>query len=126
MEWVVRAGVAAASSLISGYDVHRAVPGLYGFSVQYAPGKTVEELAQAGRFPHSQISYATDDALQAALRTLGYAMRLVASPGTGYHHTFVVLYDASGAQMRSLPHDAAVALSTAFRQRQNPHPRRSP
>jgi hypothetical protein len=97
MEWVVRAGAAAASSLIAGYNEHRAVPDLYGFSVQYAPSKTVDELALAGRFPHPQISYATDDALQAALRVLGYTMRLVASPGTGYHHTFAVLHDAMRA-----------------------------
>jgi hypothetical protein len=97
MEWVVRAGVAAASSLIAGHSEHRAVPDLYGFSVQYAPSKTVDELALAGRFPHPQISYATDDALQAALRVLGYTMRLVASPVTGYHHTFAVLHDAMRA-----------------------------
>jgi len=32
--------------------------------------------------------------LVAALQFLGYAMRLVPSPGKGYHHTLVVLYDA--------------------------------
>lgn len=126
MEWVVRAGVAAAASLIAGYNEHRAVPGLYGFSVQYAPGKTIEELAQAARFPHPQISYATDDALWAMLQPLHYSMRLVASPGTGYHHTFAVLYDANGILLRSLPQDAAIALSKVFRQRKNPYPRRSP
>jgi hypothetical protein len=70
MEWVVRAGVAAAGSLIKGYRMHARVPGLYGLSVQYAPGKTVDELAQAGQYPHPMISYATTDALTAALRPL--------------------------------------------------------
>jgi hypothetical protein len=48
-------------------------------------------------------------------------MRLVKSPGHGYHHTFTVLYDASGALLRTLPQDAAVALSSTFRKRLNPY-----
>ena len=120
MEWVVRAGVAAARSLIRGYREHATVPGLYGFSVQYAPGKTVEDLARAGQYPHPQISVATDDALAVALIPLGYAMRLVRSPGKGYHHTFAVLYDASGSALHALPDDAARALSATFRQQPNP------
>jgi hypothetical protein len=120
MEWVVRAGVATAQRLIEGYAQHKGAPGLYGFSVQYAPGATVEQLAQAGRFPHAQISYATDDALQAALAPLGYTMRLVKSPGSGYHHTFAVLYDGGGTMAQVLPPDAAQAISQAFQQRANP------
>lgn len=119
-EWVVRAGVASAASLVKGYNQHRGVPGLFGFSVQYAPGKTVDELARAGNFPHPQISYAMEDALRAALRSLGYTMRLVKSPGQGYHHTFAVLYDATGSMLHVLPQDAAIALSKTFRQRPNP------
>lgn len=121
MEWVVRAGVAGAQSLINGYAEHRRVPGLFGFSVQYAPGMTVEALALAGQFPHPRISYATEDALFAALQPLGYTMRLAKSPGVGYHHTFAVLYDATGAMLHVLPQDAADALSATFRHRQNPH-----
>lgn len=117
----MRAGVANAGSLIKGYNQHRGVPGLFGFSVQYASGKTISELALAGQFPHPQISFAADDALQAALQPLGYSMRLVKSPGGGYHHTFAVLYDASGTLLRILPRNAAVALSTTFRQRPNPY-----
>lgn len=120
MNWVVRAGVAGAQSLIAGYAQHRRVPGLFGFSVQYAPGKTVEELARAGQYPHAQISYATDDALLVTLQPLGYIMRLVQSPGMGYHHTFAVLYDATGTMVQVLPADAATALSGTFRQRPNP------
>ena len=123
MNWVVRAGVASSNSLIKGYNQHRAVPGLFGFSVQYADAKSVEELAYAGRFPHEQISYASDDALQMVLQPLGYMMKLVNSPGKGYHHTFAVLYDAEGSPLRSLPRDAADALSQAFRQRSNPYSR---
>lgn len=119
-EWVVRAGIASATSLIKGYNQHRGVPGLFRFSVQYAPGKSIDELVWAGIFPHSQISYATEDALRVALRNLGYAIRLVSSPGQGYHHTFAVLYDASGSILQVLPQDAAIALSRTFRQRPNP------
>jgi hypothetical protein len=88
VDWVARAGIASASSLMKGYNQHRGVPNLFGFSVQYAAGENVEALAQAGQFPHEQISYAADDALQAALQPLGYTMQLVRSPGKGYHHTF--------------------------------------
>jgi len=117
----VRAGIASPISLVKGYNHHRGVPGLFGFSVQYAPGRSVEELALAGQFPHEQISYATDDALRLALQPLDYTMNLVRSPGRGYHHTFAVLYDVSGLLLQSLPQDAAVALSQTFRHRSNPY-----
>lgn len=99
----------------------RGVPGLHGFSVHYSPGKTVEELAQAGRFPHALISCVTARALTAAVQPLGYSMRLITSPGQGYDHTFTVVYDASGAMLRTLPHDAAHALRQTFQRRANPY-----
>lgn len=120
MNWIVRAGVAAPDMLVAGYTEHRAVPGLYGFSVQYAPNKTIGELAQAGQFPNAQISYATGEALAAALASLGYRMHLVSSPGQGYHHTFVVLYDTSGVALQHLPIDAARAISQTFQRQPNP------
>lgn len=120
MNWVVRGGLASMKALTAAYKQHRGVPGLYGFSVQYATGITVEELARAGQFPHAQISFAPDDALAAALAPLGYQMRLIRSPGQGYHHTFAVLYDASGMMLQSLPRDAAHALHRTFRHRLNP------
>lgn len=109
------------AQLIAGYRLHLAVPGLYGFSVQYANDKTVEDLARAGRFPHGRISYATDDTLAAVLLPLGYTMRLVRSPGQGYHHTFAVLYDKTGMPLQSLPEDAAIALSAVFQHQRNPY-----
>ena len=121
MEWVVRAGIVSAGSLVKGYNQHRSVAGLFGFSVLYAPGRSIEELALAGQFPHAQISYAADDTPQTALQPLGYIMKLARSPGKGYHHTFAVLYDVSGVPLQSLPQDAAIALSQAFRQRLNPY-----
>ena len=94
---------------------HRGVPdtpGLYGFSVQYQPGKTVQELAVAGRFRNAQISVTTDAALVAAGVEAGYAVSIVKSPGAGYHYTVQVPFP--------LPVDLAVALSAMFRQRPNP------
>jgi hypothetical protein len=120
--WVVRAGIASAQSLMAGYRPHIGAPGLVGCSVQYAPGRTVEELARAGQFKNLQISYATEGVLQAALSPLGYRMQLVRSPGKGFHHTLVVLYDPGGAMLQRLPRDAAEALSRSFQRRPNPYP----
>lgn len=120
-EWVVRAGLAAFDKLIEGYDEHKLAPGVFGFSVQYAPGKTVEELARAGQFRNAQISYAYDTDLARALNALGYDMRLLQTPGTGYHFTLVVLYDVTGQMLDALPEDAARAISTTFQRRKNPY-----
>lgn len=121
MEWVVRGGVATTDRLRKGYGAHIAVPGLFGFSVQYAPGQSWGDIAKARRFPHGQISIALDGDLQSALLQLGYTMQIVASPGRAYHHTFVVLYDASGTVLHALPQDAALALERTFRQVPNPY-----
>ncbi|HEX8729672.1 MAG TPA: hypothetical protein VF739_13660 [Ktedonobacterales bacterium] len=119
-EWVVRAGEAAPEKLVQGYDEHRLVPGLFGFSVQYEPGKSVDELARAGRFLNAKISFAYDSDLAASLLPLGYSMRLLKTPGSGYHVTFVVLYDATGQMLEALPDDAARAISAAFQRKKNP------
>lgn len=124
-QWVVRGGVATAGQLIAGYGEHLAVSGLFGFSVQYAPGLSVDEIARARRFPHTRLSIAYDTELSAAVTPLGYALRIVHSPGRGYHHTLAVLYDATGVALRTLPPDAARALAAAFRQIVNPYPGRS-
>src|SRR5262244_1496831 len=113
--WVVRGGVATPSQLQAGTARHRGAPdapGLYGFSVHYQPGKTVHELAAAGRFRNAQISVTTDAALVAAGVAAGYAISIVKSPGAGYHYTGQVPFP--------LPLDLAVALSAVFRQRPNP------
>jgi hypothetical protein len=120
MSWVVRGGLASVKALRAVHKEHRGVPGLYRFSVQYAPGLTAEELARVGVFPHTQISFAPDHVLAATLTPLGYQTRLVKSPGQGYHHTFAVLYDANEVMLPSLLPDAAQALRRAFRHRPNP------
>lgn len=81
MEWVVRAGLTEPDRLMSGYEEHAGVRGIYGFSVQYAPGKTVDELAQAGQCPNPRISYAYVGELAAALLPLGYGMSLIKTSG---------------------------------------------
>ena len=126
--YVVRAGEAKAIDLIHGYAPHRLVPGLYGFSVQYAPSKRVEELAAAGQFPNATISYEDEAVLEHAIAPLGYHLRLVSSPGKGYHHTFCVLYDVTGTLQTALPADVAQALAATFKRMPNPHrvPRRQP
>jgi hypothetical protein len=128
MAWVVRAGEAKTQDLINGYALHRLVSGLYGFSVQFAPGLSVDELALSGRFPHAIISYEDEAALASSVESVGYRMRLVRSPGTGHHHTFCVLYDASNVLQLTLPLTVAEALARTFKRIPNPHrvPRRQP
>lgn len=121
MAWVVRAGEAKAVDLMKGYREHLGVPGLYGFSVQYQPGISWQELARAGRYPTAQVSIAEEEMPRLALRALGYDLRLVSSPGAGYHHTFVVLYDTTGAMLTQLPLQAADRLHDIFTQMPNPH-----
>ena len=57
--YVVRGAVATPLQLQNGVTEHRAVPGLIGFSVQSAPGMTIEQLAAAGQFKNAQISVTT-------------------------------------------------------------------
>jgi hypothetical protein len=113
--WIVRGGVATPSQLQAGTARHRGIPdppGLFGFSVQYQPGKTVKELAAAGRLRNAQISVTTQEKLIAAGLAAGYPVSIVKSPGTGYHHTVRVPFP--------LPLDLAEALSAAFAQMPNP------
>ncbi len=122
MDYVVRAGVATADFLQNGYTEHLRAQGIYGFSVQYAPGqnKTLRELAVAGGFRNGKISYATADELSACLQPLGYTMHLIPTPGHGYHHTLCVVYDANGAAFEVLPRDAAEAISNTLQRVPNP------
>ncbi len=96
------------------------MPGLYGFSVQYQAGRPWQELARAGQFPNAQVSIAEENDLRTALQSLGYDLRLVPSPGVGYHHTFVLLYDATGAMLTQLPLPVAQKLHETFAQVPNP------
>jgi len=113
--WIVRGGVATPSQLQAGTTRHRGMPdppSLFGFSVQYQPGKTIQELAAAGRFRNAQISVTTEEELVAACLAAGYPVSIVKSPGVGYHHTAQVPCP--------LPLDLAQALSAGFTQMPNP------
>ncbi len=84
MEWVIRGGVATPKQLSDGFGRHAgtATP-LYGFSVQYQPGKTIDALVLMGQFHNGQISVAFDEDLQQAIQSVGYTMRLVKKSGPG-------------------------------------------
>ncbi len=84
---------------------------MLGFSVQSHPGKTADELAAAGRFPHRKISVAT----MAQVRGLGY--EVVPTSGGGYHATVCV--------PRDWTEQAADVLAAQFEVRSNPYPRTS-
>jgi hypothetical protein len=74
-----------------------------------------------GQYPNAQVSIAEEDDLRTARRSLSYDLRLVSSPGAGHHHTFVVLYDATGAMLTQLPLPVAETLHQTFAQVPNPH-----
>ncbi|HKV83646.1 MAG TPA: hypothetical protein VJN88_03760 [Ktedonobacterales bacterium] len=119
--WVVRAGEAQAQFLVDGYVEHRRMPGVYGFSVQYNAGSSVDDLALAGRFRNTRISFQDEDALQAVVAPLGYRLEFIPSPGGGFHHTCTLIEVATGAPLHALPANAASALSNAFQRMRNPH-----
>jgi len=102
----VRAGVATPNQLIAGSAEHRDVPGLFGFSVQSAPGLSVDDLARAGAFPNRKISVTTTAELA------GVGVAVVPSPGAGYHATAQV--------PNPLSTDLASSISGVFREQDNP------
>jgi hypothetical protein len=108
-QYVVRAGLAQPASLIAGTAPHPLVPGLCGFSVQSAPGITVEELARAGRFPHPWISVTT----VAVLARHGFDLAFP-TPGKGAYHATVRV-------PCPLPMGTAVLLGGLFVRYRNPH-----
>jgi len=112
--YVVRGGIATVEQLTAGTAEHIAVPGLFGFSVQYQPGRTITELAVAGGFPNPYISLAVANELIEAGRH--YEVRLVKSPGRGYHYTVVTPYP--------LPLELAEVFSRIFLQNVLPNPAR--
>ena len=110
--WVVRAGIVTPEQLKNGVGGHALMPGLHGFSVQSEPGRTVFQLAEGGHFPNAQISVSTVEALVATGQAMGYSVRVVKSPGRGFHFTVEV--------PDPLPDALAEALSREFTQMPNP------
>jgi hypothetical protein len=109
-QFVVRAGLAEPYTLIAGTRPHRDIAGLSGFSVQSAPGISINDLARAGLFPHLQISVTTLD----ALRRHGFDL-VFPTPGAGLYHATVRVH-------HPMPTDVATQLSALFTQRPNPYP----
>jgi hypothetical protein len=110
--WVVRAGVVTPEQLKNGVGGHALMPGLHGFSVQSELGRTIFQLGEAGHFPNAQISVSTVEALVAAGQAMAYSVRVVKSPGRGFHCTVEV--------PEPLPDTLAEALSHEFTQLPNP------
>ena len=107
-QYVVRAGVATPSQLRAG--TRRLTVNGYGFSIQTAPGVSVDELARGGRFPNRQISITTVEQLRGAGVTVNFP-----TPGAGTHHGTVVLPSPP-------PPGIFEAISSLFTQRFNPFP----
>ena len=78
MAVVVRGGYCGASSLRRGYRRHPGAAGVWGLSVQYAPGRSIEDLIRAGRlYSYPVVSYADEADLAAAVAPLGFRIRLI-------------------------------------------------
>jgi hypothetical protein len=120
-QWVVRAGVANWQDLKRAYGYDRRAK-VYGFSVQYAPGVSWQDLARAGNFPHPMICYADRTDLEIAIAALGYVLSLVSAAGRGYHHELTLSLLKDGTIVTDLPDDAAKALSAVFQQHKIPKP----
>jgi RHS repeat-associated protein len=125
-DWVVRAGLAEANNLMTGY-VPVTVPGfqnLHGFSVQAEPGVTVEELASVG-FRNAQVSYATRTEVLAAGITTNHTLTITPTrPAFGRYHATVTVYTITGTMLTELPSNVAQALSLALARRM-PNPTRN-
>ena len=106
-QWVVRGGIATTKNLQNSVAEHAGVPGLAGFSVQSAPGLSVDELAKAGQFRHGQIGVTTVNKLRAV------DVNVVKSPGRGFHCT--------ATTPNPLPDALAAAISAVFETRPNTH-----
>jgi hypothetical protein len=105
---VVRCGLPPLvnSPLLRACDRHPEGP--YGFSVQSAPGLTIEQLAAGCR--NNYVGYTT----VGAIRSKGY--RIVRTSGVAYHATVEVPVDWSLG--------ASEELTSLFAKAKNPAPRR--
>ena len=110
--WVVRGGVVTVEQLANGASPISGEPGLCQISVAFQPGRTVDELALASRFPHSQIGVTTREAVIAA-----GALDVRQTPGRNpVHGDIIVACGADGRVDRAL----LESLATRFAQRPNP------
>jgi hypothetical protein len=108
VQYVVRGGAGAANSFQNGTA---ATQNGYGFSVQTAPGVSIDELARGGYFPNGQISVSTVEQLEAIP---GVTVNFP-TPGRGDYHGTVNVPNPP-------PPGFFNAISGAFRPQPNPFP----
>jgi hypothetical protein len=94
-------------SLLDRCDFHSET-GHFGFSVQSAPGRTIQDLAS--HLPNRQVGHTT----VGEIRSLGYDV--IPTPGAGLHATVIVPQNWS--------REAADQLASLFRGARNESPRR--
>jgi hypothetical protein len=108
---VVLDGVVTPQRLQRKVSGYRHVP-LIGFSVQSIPQKTLQQLAASGGFFGPLLSVTTVGELQKAGQSAGLNIKVISTPGRGFHSIVVA--------PRRLSSTAAQALSGVFRQMPNP------
>jgi hypothetical protein len=106
-QYVVRGGAGTPASFQNGTKLG---PNGFGFSVQTAPGVSVDQLARGGSFPNNQISVSTTNALQAIPGVTVNAP----TPGFGTYHGTVNVPNPPPPGMFN-------AISGAFTQQPNPY-----
>ncbi len=126
LEFILRSGVPLEATLVNNYGPERGYPGVFGLSVLHHVGYSVDQLAQAGHFPHGRISYAVVQQLRDALTHAGYEMLLTHTPTAVLpdHHTLGVA--RGGTALQNLPSDAAQALGAALTTITNAYRQRQP
>jgi nitrate reductase NapAB chaperone NapD len=115
----------AAQILMSGYTQYRNVPGVYGLSVVFHQGYTLDQLVKAASFPNGSISYSMIARIRAELAALGmgYDMVLWKTHSNTYvdHHTLGIT--RNGLMETQLEYIVANALIKAFIVGPNPYKR---
>ncbi len=121
LAFAARGGQPTEANLVRGYGAFTPRPGVYGLSVVFHPGYTLDQLLRVAQFPHSRVGYATIAEVEMALTQAGYELVLTKTPTRKYvdHHTLGVAQ--GGVALRSLPADAARALTGVLHEIPNPY-----
>jgi hypothetical protein len=122
LELIFRAGTPTGFNLQAAYGPDATRTDLFGLSVLFHAGWNVDQLARAGNFRHSMVSFAAVTQLRAALQLIGYDLLLTATPSRllPAHHTLSVT--RQGLILADLPADAAQALSSVLLPNTVPNP----
>lgn len=128
-ELIIRGGDLTHSNapqfLMNGYTQYHNSPGVYGLSVVFHQGYTLDQLAKAATFPNGSISYSVIARIRAELAALGmgYDMVLWKTHSNTYadHHTLGIT--RNGQIETQLERIVANALINAFSVVPNPYKR---